>query len=90
MTQPNRSGTSRLKSILGPLYRGWIWLGDRIGMVMATIILVVFYFVVLSVVSLLLRIFSRDTLLHLRKEAPTFWTPKRDFDTSPERLERSF
>lgn len=90
MKSNSRNHGERLKRALKSLYRGWIRLGEGIALVVTAVILFIFYFVVLSSVSLVARLFSPDPLEMRWRKVPTYWNEKRDFDTSPARLRRWF
>ena len=61
-------------SLLKPVEKGWLWFGEKMSVVMTTILLVVTYYVVLTPIGLLLRLAGKDLLdKKLEPEAKTYW-----------------
>lgn len=83
-----------LKSVFPKPYHllnsGLIWLGEKMALVVTPVILFLFYFVILGVFALGAKVFSPDLLQKKERSKTTYWKKKEDFDTSPERLKRSF
>lgn len=75
-----------------PLSHALSWLGDKIALVVTPVVLFLVYFIVFGIASVILRLFMPDMLQKRRKADPdaSYWKKKEDFDTSPERLKRSF
>ena len=48
--------------LLSPLNKSWIKLGEILGTIIAPIVMVLVYFVILTPVSLIVRIFGKDLL----------------------------
>jgi len=71
-------------------YRGLTWLGEKIGMIVTPILLALFYVLVVSVVAIVMKIFSPDMLHKKLGDEQTYWKTRSDFDTSRERLKRPF
>ena len=60
--------------ILSPLNKSWIKLGEILGSIIAPIIMAIVYFVILTPVSLIVRIFGKDLLgLKFFRERETYW-----------------
>ena len=60
--------------ILSPLNKTWIKFGEVLGIVIAPIIMAIVYFVVLTPISLIVRIFGKDLLgLKFSKKQDTYW-----------------
>jgi hypothetical protein len=61
---------------LRPVERGWLWLGERIGRVMTTVIVGLMYFLVVTPIGLVKRLVSGDSMgLKLDRAAPSHWLP---------------
>lgn len=45
-----------------PLYRAWVWVGEKIGFVISRIILAVIFFGIFSPLGIVFRLFGRDIL----------------------------
>ena len=59
--------------LLSPLNKSWIKLGEILGIIIAPIVMALVYFVILTPVSLIVRIFGKDLLsLKLFKEKETY------------------
>ena len=59
---------------LSPLNKSWIKLGEILGVIIAPIVMALVYFVILTPVSLIVRIFGKDLLgLKLNKEQKSYW-----------------
>ena len=48
--------------ILSPLNKGWIKLGEILGRIIAPVIMAIVYFLVLTPISLLVRLFGKDLI----------------------------
>ena len=64
--------------LLSPLNKSWIKLGEILGMIIAPIVMALVYFVILTPVSLVVRIFGKDLLgLKFLKEKETYWIKRK-------------
>ena len=64
--------------LLSPLNKSWIKLGEILGTIIAPIVMVLVYFVILTPVSLIVRIFGKDLLgLRFLKEKETYWIKRK-------------
>ncbi len=45
-----------------PLYKAWIWIGEKIGFVISRIILALIFFGIFTPLGLIFRLFKRDIL----------------------------
>ena len=65
-------------SLLTPFNKSWIKLGEILGKIVAPIVMLTVYFIVLTPVSLIVRIFGKDMLgLKFSKKAKTYWIKKK-------------
>lgn len=61
---------------LGPVYRGWMAFGMKLGTIVSSILLTVAYFLVVTPVGLLMRLTGTDPLDRaVHREARTYWHP---------------
>ncbi len=61
-------------NFLNPLNKVWIKFGELLGMIIAPIIMCLVYFIILTPISLLLRIFGKDLLnLKFSKKINSYW-----------------
>jgi len=71
----------------------WLWtrLGLLLGAIVAPIVMGIIYFAVFTPMGLIARLFGKD-FLRLRRDpaAPTYWLPRQDRQTTPERLRDQF
>jgi large-conductance mechanosensitive channel len=64
--------------ILSPLNKAWIKFGEILGTVIAPIIMALVYFVFLTPISLIVRIFGKDLLgLKFYKKQDTYWIKRK-------------
>ena len=64
--------------LLSPLNKSWIKLGEILGIIVAPIVMALVYFVILTPVSLIVRMFGKDLLsLKLLKEKETYWIERK-------------
>ena len=64
--------------ILSPLNKSWIKLGEILGIIIAPIVMALVYFVILTPVSFIVRIFGKDLLnLKLLKDKETYWIKRK-------------
>ena len=64
--------------LLTPLNKSWIKLGEILGILIAPIVMALVYFVILTPVSFIVRIFGKDLLsLKLLKEKETYWIERK-------------
>ena len=60
--------------LLSPINKLWIKFGELLGIIIAPIVMALVYFVILTPVSLIVRIFGKDLLgLRFLKEKETDW-----------------
>ena len=64
--------------ILSPLNMAWIKFGEILGIVIAPIIMALVYFIILTPISLILRVLGKDLLgLKFLKKQDTYWTKRK-------------
>ncbi len=64
--------------LLTPLNKSWINLGEILGIIIAPIVMALVYFVILTPVSLIVRMFGKDLLnLKFLKEKDTYWIKRK-------------
>ena len=65
-------------SILEPLNKLWIKLGELLGRFIAPIIMSLIFFVILTPISILIKIFQKDILkLKLSKKDDSYWSKRQ-------------
>tara|TARA_E500000178_G_scaffold353023_1_gene417877 strand:+ start:61 stop:441 length:381 start_codon:yes stop_codon:yes gene_type:complete len=69
--------------LLSPLNKAWIKFGEILGLIIAPIVMGIVYFVILTPVSLIVRLFGKDLLgLKLLKKNETYWIKRNKKLTS--------
>ena len=64
--------------LLSPLNKSWIKLGEILGILIAPIVMALVYFVILTPISFIVRIFGKDLLgLNFVKEKETYWIKRK-------------
>ena len=64
--------------LLTPLNKSWIKLGEILGNIIAPIIMALVYFVILTPISIIVRIFGKDLLnLKFLKEKESYWIKRK-------------
>ena len=64
--------------LLSPLNKFWIKLGEILGIIIAPIVMALVYFVILTPISIIVRVFGKDLLgLKLFKEKETYWIKRK-------------
>lgn len=78
-----------LPKALGPVHRGWMFIGGVLGWINTRIILTAVFFVLLTPIGLLMRLFGRDALgRRFQKAAPSY--RRESTPLLPERLKEPF
>ena len=69
--------------LLSTLNKAWIKFGEILGLIIAPIVMSLVYFVILTPVSLIVRLFGKDLLgLKFIKENETYWIKRKKNLTS--------
>ena len=69
--------------LLSPLNKAWIKFGEILGLIIAPIVMGIVYFVILTPVSLIVRLFGKDLLgLKFLKGKETYWIKRNKKLTS--------
>lgn len=64
--------------LLSPLNKLWIKFGEILGAIIAPIVMALVYFIFLTPISLLVRIFGKDLLeIKLNKNKETYWIDRK-------------
>ena len=68
--------------LLNPLNILWFKFGMFLGKIISPIIMVLVFFVVVTPISLLLKLFKKDILSLKKNNSNTYWKKKSDYETS--------
>tara|TARA_Y100001958_G_C21131155_1_gene472452 strand:- start:198 stop:581 length:384 start_codon:yes stop_codon:yes gene_type:complete len=64
--------------VLTPLNKAWVKLGEILGIVIAPVIMALVYFLILTPISLVVRIFGKDLLnVKFKKTLSTYWIDRK-------------
>ena len=64
--------------LLSPLNKSWVKLGEILGIIIAPIVMALVYFVILTPVSIIVRVFGKDLLgLKFLKKKDTYWIKRK-------------
>tara|TARA_B100000035_G_scaffold249362_1_gene218167 strand:- start:3639 stop:4016 length:378 start_codon:yes stop_codon:yes gene_type:complete len=65
--------------ILEPLNRGWIKFGELLGKIIAPIIMFLVFFIILTPIGLILKLFRKDLLkIKKNKSIKSYWTHRKN------------
>jgi hypothetical protein len=65
--------------VLKPVYLAWMTLALVLGLIMSTLILVLFFYLVVTPIGLMARALGKDFLgLKWQKQAPSYWIPREN------------
>ena len=64
--------------LLSPLNKAWIKFGEILGLIIAPIVMAIVYFLILTPVSLLVRLFGKDLLgINFAKNLNSYWIERK-------------
>ena len=64
--------------LLSPLNKSWIKLGEILGIILAPIVMALVFFLILTPVSIIVRVFGKDLLgLKFLKKKDTYWIQRK-------------
>ena len=64
--------------LLSPLNSFWIKFGELLGKMIAPVVMVIIYFLILTPISLMVRLFGKDLLgLKFSKQLKTYWMKRK-------------
>ncbi|HYI45235.1 MAG TPA: SxtJ family membrane protein [Actinomycetota bacterium] len=77
-------------SVLGPLNRVWMRVAALVQKVVNPVVIGVLFFVVITPVGLVMRLFGRDPLKRKRSDANTYWIERDPPGPDPEGMINQF
>ena len=61
-------------SFLTPLNKSWIKFGEILGIIIAPIVMAIVYFIILTPISIIVRLFGKDLIkIRFKKDIDTYW-----------------
>jgi len=77
--------------VMRPIFKGAMWVGEKINWFMTRVILSVFFIVFLSPIGLLMRLFRKDLVgRRFDPDAESYWKPYKRPEYDPEQSERLY
>ena len=73
-----------------PLWKAWIKFGNVLGVINSFILLTVFYFVVITPIGLVRKLFGRDTFGKVPTDGTTYWQKKEIREQTLENYTRQY
>ena len=64
--------------ILSPLNKAWIKLGEILGRIVAPVVMAIVYFIILTPISLLVRLFGKDLIgMKFSNDIKSYWIERK-------------
>ena len=64
--------------ILTPLNKAWIKLGEILGIIVAPVVMAIVYFIILTPISLLVRLFGKDLIgMKFSNDIKSYWVKRK-------------
>ena len=64
--------------ILSPLNKAWIKLGEILGRIIAPVVMAIVYFIILTPISLLVRLFGKDLIgMKFSNDIKSYWIKRK-------------
>ncbi len=79
-----------MKQLLAHIWRGWKKFAHVLGVVNTKILLSLTYFLILSIISIIARVFGADLLEKRTKSKNSYWHRRDPADTTIESARRQF
>jgi len=80
-----------LPSILRPVYKIWMGIAFTLGYIMTRIILTILFYIVLTPISLVMRIFGKSFLsLKIDRKSESYWIKRTDNEKKPEQYKHLY
>jgi len=80
-----------LPKVLKPVYIGWMTFANYLSIVVTYIVLTLFFFIVLTPVSLVIKILGKDLLLQrLDPDASSYWVDANSYEDDINRYTKPF
>ncbi len=76
--------------VLRPLNRAWFLFGDVLGRIVSPVVLLVIYFVLLTPIGALTRLFGRDELRLRKRKSGSYWVPREQQQVAPDSFKNQY
>lgn len=77
-------------ALLRPLNKLWFQLGLLMGRVVSPIVLGAIFFILLSPIAILMRVFGRDELKLKKRDVSSYWVERQPHGPNPESFKEQF
>lgn len=77
-------------ALIRPLNKLWFELGLLMGRVVSPIVLGILFFIVITPIALLMRIFGRDELKLKKRDVNSYWVERQPHGPDPESFKNQF
>lgn len=77
-------------ALLRPLNKLWFQLGLLMGRVVSPIVLGAIFFILLSPIAILMRVFGRDELKLKKRDVSSYWVERQPHGPTPESFKEQF
>ena len=71
-----------LPQALAPLNKAWFYFGELLGKIVSPVVLGIIFFVILTPIAIVTRLFGRDELRLKRRRANSYWIDRAPSPTS--------
>jgi len=78
------------RKLLTPLWKAWLKLGHILGVINTTLLLTVFYFIIITPVGLLRKVMGKDTFGKVKEHEGSLWQSKSIAEPDLSRYLRQF
>lgn len=76
--------------LLAPFNKGWFLLGNLLGKIVSPIVLGLIFFLILSPVGLVTRVYGRDALRLKRQRVSSYWIDRTPPGPAPDSFKNQF
>lgn len=76
--------------LLTPFNKAWFWLGQTLGKIVSPFILGIIFFLLITPIALLGKLFGRDELRLKKRHISSYWIERKPVDSAPESFKYQF
>ncbi|MBU3584125.1 hypothetical protein ICN41_09020 [Polynucleobacter sp. 15G-AUS-farblos] len=77
-------------ALLRPLNKLWFQLGLLMGRVVSPIVLGILFFILITPIAILMRVFGRDELKLKKRQVSSYWVERQPHGPAPESFKEQF
>jgi hypothetical protein len=79
-----------MPGILAPLNKAWFWLGQTMGKIVSPVVLGIIFFLLITPIAALGRLFGRDELKLKRSPQESYWVERSPPGPDPDSFKNQF